>query len=72
LPDRYHVLTLDKIAFGFSDKPYSCAPVSLSVRRDHFSFESARAAQGIRYQAGVVCPLKQLVRLANVRPRRNG
>ena len=25
----------------------SCAPVFLTVRRDDFSFESARAAQGI-------------------------
>jgi hypothetical protein len=49
-----------------------CLCQLLTVRRDHFSFESARAAQGICYQAGVLRPLEQLARLGNVRPRRNG
>src|SRR5262249_36051926 len=49
-----------------------CFRQLLTVRRGHFSFESANAAQGICYQAGVLRPLEQLARLGNVRRRRNG
>jgi hypothetical protein len=50
-PDFYHQTgwTADLCAHLLNGCDYtkiSCAPVSLTVR-DHFSFESARAAQGI-------------------------